>query len=216
MRNKFNSWIIAGLVLIFLSLGLTCFNLYDDYRAGQAMPDLGIETQSRSDFDMAFNSNPGEISIPDYILNPDMDMPVLNQDGHDYVGVLEIPSQDLKLSVISTLDYVNLKIAPCLYTGNIYQHNAIIGAHNYNSHFGKLKYLSSGDKIKFTDVDGNLFEYNIAGVGVLDKYAPDELDALSDTYDLILFTCTYGGKSRVVVKCNLINQIDWTDYVARI
>ena len=37
-------------------------------------------------------SNISEIEYPDYILNPEMEMPVKEIDGIDYIGTLKIPS----------------------------------------------------------------------------------------------------------------------------
>ena len=75
----------------------------------------------------------------------------------------------------------------------------MIAAHNYSSHFGRLKNLSQGDEVTFTDVDGNVFSYVVAALETLSPYAVEEMT--SGGWDLTLFTCTIGGKSRVTVRC---------------
>ena len=54
----------------------------------------------------------------------------------------------------------------------------------------------------FTDADGNVHCYAVAAVDVLDPTAVEEMTA--GEFDLTLFTCTYGGKSRVTVFCDRI------------
>lgn len=49
------------------------------------------------------------------------------------------------------------------------------------------------------DMDGVRSDYQVASVEVLAPTAVEEMT--SGTYDLTLFTCTYGGRSRVAVRC---------------
>ena len=76
----------------------------------------------------------------------------------------------------------------------------VIMAHNYRSHFGYLKKLSEGSRITFSDMDGAIWEYEVVAFDVLPADAVEEMTA--GEYDLTLFTCTYGGGSRVTVYCN--------------
>ena len=85
--------------------------------------------------------------------------------GRDYIGVLSIPSLELELPVISQWDYPALKVAPCRYSGSLYQDNLIICAHNYASHFGKLKELQPGDIVLFTDMDEHVVTFQVVGAG---------------------------------------------------
>ena len=71
----------------------------------------------------------------------------------------------------------------------------MIAAHNYRTHFGLLESLAPGAQVKFTDVEGNVFSYEIAEIVILEPTAIEEL--LSDEWNLTLFTCTYGGQARV-------------------
>lgn len=80
-------------------------------------------------------------TLPESLPDVRREMPVKTINGRDYIGVLSIPSLELELPVISQWDYPALKVAPCRYSGSLYQDNLIICAHNYASHFGKLKEL---------------------------------------------------------------------------
>lgn len=211
--------IVAGLLLIAAALLLTGYNIWDNFRAGRAadealsqlvplIEDDPVPTQGRmssetSTPDIGSSEAPSdEIEYPDYVLNPNMDMPVKQIDGNDYIGIISIPAIDRELPVFSEWDYTNLKTAPCRYTGTAYLGNMVICAHNYDIHFGSLKYLSYGDTITFTDMDGNVFTYEVIEIETLDPYAVEEMT--TGEWDLTLFTCTVGGATRVTVRCERV------------
>ena len=77
----------------------------------------------------------------------------------------------------------------------------IILAHNYKAHFGYLYKLDRGDMVEFVDMDNNHFIYKVEEVEKINGDKMKEL--LSGDWDLTLFTCTLGGKSRVVVRCKI-------------
>jgi sortase A len=147
---------------------------------------------------------PEEVEIPDYQLDPQREMPVEIINGKSYIGVLSIPALGLELPVIQKWSYPNLRVAPCRYTGSVYTDNLVIAAHNYISHFGNLKRLQPGDSVTFTDMEGNKFLYEVA---VLETLSPNAVKEMSSgAWDLSLFTCTIGGKLRVTVRCELIDE----------
>ena len=74
----------------------------------------------------------------------------------------------------------------------------IICAHNYVTHFGRLRNLLPGDQVIFTDIDGDEFYYTVAEMDTLPGTAVEEME--SGDWDLTLFTCTMGGQSRVTVR----------------
>ena len=127
-------------------------------------------------------------------------MPVVMLDGYEYVGYVEIPVLGLKLPVMSEWDYNRLKLAPCRQFGSSRTDDLVIAAHNYESHFGHLKDLSAGDTVTFTDMEGIVNNYCVEKIETLN---PNEVDAVQNSgYDLVLYTCTKGGKTRVTVFCN--------------
>jgi len=120
------------------------------------------------------------------------------------VGVLELPALSLKLPVLSSWSAENGKVAPCRYSGSVYQGDLIICAHNYSSHFGNLDRLETGDSVTFTDMDGNLYSYRVAQSQVLEG---TDVDVIRDgDWDLTLFTCTPGGKNRYCLRCTRIEE----------
>lgn len=201
----------GGLLLIAAALLLTVYNLWDEHRAGTAVTQVMEQLQKQTPDSMLVQTpsspaGPGESEIPDYILNPDMEMPTMDIDGNRYIGTLDIQALNLSLPVMSEWSYPKLKIAPCRYVGTAYQGNFVIAAHNYRTHFGSLGNLSAGDRVTFTDVDGNIFSYDVVEVQILNPAAIEEM--VSDDWDLSLFTCTLGGKTRLTVRCDKIETGD--------
>lgn len=188
---------LAGLLLIAAALFLGGYSLWDEWRAAVSAEQILLQMPEpempKPDI------HPEELEIPDYILNPDMEMPTVEIDGNTYIGTLELPTLELSLPVMSSWGDSKLKIAPCRYEGSAYTNNLVIAGHNYRKHFSKLQALSAGDPVTFTDVDGNCFCYRVAEVEVLQATAIQEM--VESGWDLTLFTCTYGGQTRLTIRC---------------
>jgi len=199
MKGKGNGLIRLGLLLLVAALLLTAYNLGDAWRAAWAAQQAASRLEELTPSGAL---HPGELEIPDYVLNPEMEMPVQEIDGVEYIGTLRIPALDLDLPVISQWSYPRLKKAPCRYQGSAYLDDLVIAAHNYQSHFGNLKKLLPGDAVRFTDVVGNVFYYEVVE---LETLAPGDLEEMeAGDWDLTLFTCTVGGASRVTIRCQRV------------
>ncbi len=206
MNRKINTFTMIGLLLLSAALCLTLYNLSDDMRAEEAAEAVMEELREAISYSTEQGLSNGILAVeskdfPDYVLNPEMEMPAQTIDGTDYIGILEIPVLNVVLPVLSDWSYPKLRMAPCRYTGSAYLNNMVIAAHNYESHFGRIKNLSQGDEVQFTDIDGNLFKYEVMEVEIL---SPDSTAEMTGGgWDLTLFTCTIGGQSRVTVRCAL-------------
>lgn len=132
------------------------------------------------------------------------EMPVVEIDGQSYIGFVSIPALGLELPIMADWSYEKLQTAPCRYTGDMYTDDLVIMAHNYEKHFGKLDDLRAGDIITVTDMDAVMVDYEVIALDVLAPEAIEEMTA--GEYDLTLFTCTYGGKSRVTLRCDRITK----------
>lgn len=202
-RGKCLIWL--GLLLMAAALCLTGYNVWDAFRAEKSVRQTADRLEaliSPAPEPQPENTPPEEILYPDYVLNPQMDMPEENVDGVDYIGTLGIPVLGLELPIISRWSYPSLKLAPCRYTGSAYLDDLVIAAHNYASHFGRLKELAPGDEVTFTDMAGNVFRYEVAESETLMPAAIQEMTGSG--CDLTLFTCTVGGKSRFTVRCDRV------------
>lgn len=200
MRKMGAVCILLGTALILGALSLFLWNQLESKQAGDAarnvLPQI-IEKISQPD-------PTGPVEEPSYPDPYDPAMTEMEIDGYGYVGYLSIPALELELPVMAQWDDSRLKIAPCRYSGSTKTDNLVICAHNYVQHFGPLKGLSVGDTVIFTDMDGVVWKYQVQVVDILSANAVEEME--SGEYDLTLFTCTYGGASRVTVRCDQVNK----------
>ena len=199
MRKICGTLLMAlGILLVLAAAGMTANHFRVQTRAGEKAQEaltaleMSVAVDNRTDSALP--------QRPHYQLNPDMGMPEKTVNGVAYIGMLEIPSLDLCLPVISSTNNSYLQIAPCRFSGSAYLNNLVIGAHNYPGHFGRLDTLSYGDSVVFTDMDGNVFVYVVADVEILQ---PDQSELLcAGEWPLSLYTCTVGGRTRLTVRCD--------------
>ena len=203
MKNKKGTGLIAiGIVLIFSAAGIMVYNHIEENFAKEASASAASFLEQKIEIkpEREFYENAAEAVIPDYILNPEMDMPTEEIDGTEYIGMLSIPKIGLQLPIINEWSYPNLKIAPCRYSGSAYLDNMVIAGHNFKSHFKNLEDLSAEDEIIFTDIDGNEFIYYVSAKEVLPPTAIEEMTG--GEWDLTLFTCNASGTYRIAVRCD--------------
>ena len=186
-----------GLVLLLCAGGLLAYNQWDDRRAGEESEAAAIalveEIQS------------GEVEIQKVVEEapegPSAELlQVAELDGSRYMGVLTIPKLERILPVQSDWSLPKLKKSPCRYSGSLTGGELVICAHNYRKHFGGLATLSLGDSVVFTDLEGNQTFYEVREIYTV---AATDIDGMVNSgYDLSLFTCNYGGKARITVRCS--------------
>jgi sortase A len=206
--------IVLGLLLLAAASGLMIYNKYDSDRAAKSsreavaaleeiiyapkpspLPSEPEKSENRDpESESKLNSESPTLETP----VPEMASKQL--EGKAYAGVLEIPDLGLILPILFDYNYEDLRKSPCIYTGSLYTGDLVICAHNYDSHFGRLKDLSEGAVVKFTDVNGQEWNYEVLLVEQLAPTAIEKMVTKGD-WDLSLFTCTKGGQARVTVRC---------------
>ena len=194
---------LLGSALLLCALGLAGYNVLTEKKA-EAASSAAVEEileampEELSPSEPTANENQ-ELVIPKHILDPVREMPVINVQGWEYIGVLEIPALGLSLPIMSEWSYTGLYYAPCRFDGSAYTDDLVIIGHNYNCHFGYLKDLPDGSTVIFTDVEGTRFEYESVLRETLSPNAGEEL--CSGDWPLSIATCTVGGQARVVLRC---------------
>lgn len=193
MKKKKNKkgivFLCLGVSLLLIAGVLYLNNLIQDNNAGQKAEELLEKIESHTN---------------DVVI--ENELPVLNIDGEKFCGKIIVESLGIELPVFNEWSYSLLREAPCRYTGGIETNDMIIAAHNYNSHFGRLKNLLSGDVIKFIDAYGIEHKFAVKEIIKLDGIAVSDMK--DGKWDFTLFTCTKGGEYRVTVRCERINNID--------
>lgn len=204
MKAKFGTiCMIFGAALLLGALSLFVYNSHEDSMAGESvdvlLPQLIEEIETRAE------TSPRPLSaaeeIPEALLTAeDVAMTEVEIDGYGYIGYLSVPEFSLELPVMGDWDYDRLKIAPCRYSGSTKSDDLVIMAHNYRRHFSPLSAITEGVPVVFTDMDGAISTYEVVAIDFLSPDAVEEMTA--GEYDLILFTCTYGGSSRLTICCD--------------
>lgn len=186
IRNKL--MMAIGILCILCAGALIVYNNMEDLRAGK---EAGIVLQSVA------AQLPKEPIEPQKELSGEM--PAVDVDGHSYIGKVSIPALNLTLPIQRDWTKQNLRMSPCRYKGSVYDNDLIVAGHNYTRHFGLLKNLENGDAVIVTDMNGKEFYYEVSSIEIIDTY---DVEAMEEgDWDLTLFTCTIGGKSRVTVRC---------------
>lgn len=212
MRNKIGTLcMILGAALVFGALFLFIHNQQENDQAKAASLELMTQLVAKIEVENAANSPEDNdafllegLEIPEQLQDPEsFVMPEVVINSYAYIGYLSIPDLGLELPIMADWDYTRLQIAPCRYTGTVKGENLVLMAHNYASHFGYISSLTPGADVYFTNMDGKTTQYEVVALDVLAPTAVEEMTA--GVFDLTLFTCTYGGQSRVTVYCDMAN-----------
>lgn len=201
MRRRIGAaLLIFGALLLLASGGAALLHARQDEQAGrtarqavtalQQLIESPAETQETVGAPFSASPAPQETAKP----------AAVELDGESYIGVLCIPSLGLELPVMEDWSYARLRIAPCRQFGSAAGGDLVIAAHNYKTHFGRLKELQEGDGITFTDLSGAEYAYRVDRV---ENVQPQDVAAVTESgAALTLYTCTPGGKTRVAVYCS--------------
>ena len=208
-------FVLTGAVLILSALLLLLYNRQEDAHAGQEAENLLSDVQAviqEKTIPLSLREEePGETEAPEETGGTEAaeetdgpTMTVVEINGYEYVGYLAIEKLGITLPVMSDWDYARLNVAPCRHFGSTKTDDLVIAAHNFKTHFGRLKELEAGDAVTFTDMDGLVISYTVASLATI---APPQVDAVVDSgHDLVLYTCTPGGQTRVCVFCDRVEE----------
>ncbi len=192
--------ITVGAVLLVAALALLAYNQWDSWRASRDVEEAE-EALAEAKEELHIIQDPFE--------EHDSTMATIEVDGWEYIGNLTITRFGLDLPVMSEWSYAGMRIAPGRYEGSVWDNDMVICGHNYERHFGNLRYLEEGDSVVFTDVQDNVFEYEVKEVEILAPTAVEQM--ITGDWDLTLFTCTIGGRTRVAVRCMLSDETETSD-----
>ena len=223
--------ITVGLALIVAAIGLVLYNKWDSDRAGRESEEIADLLESIIIYDPAplpTMENGQQVALPD----PADTQPVVAEDPEEgeevpgetdadtppmatvwieewrYIGVLELPTLNLKLPVLNRWSYAKLNVAPCRYYGSVYRNNMVICGHNYATHFSPVRSIALGADVYFTDVTGTRFHYVVSSTETVQPMAVEDMIKSGGDWDLTLFTCNIGGATRFACRCKLVEVIE--------
>ena len=202
-----NIFLIAGSAVILAGIILFAINRYEDNNAANLSHTLTDAAKEMITHDTD-DPDSGDLTVPE----PDggspdagttSDLKVVGVNGYPCCGILTVPKIELEMVVFDTWNNDYLKKSLCRYQGSVNTDDLIIAGHNYKSSFGKLKKLTVGDVLYFTDMDGTTIEYVVKDIEVVGGTEISRM--ISGDWDLTLYTCTYGGRDRLTVRCDRNN-----------
>lgn len=199
MRRKARGIFLIVLGLVLSVSAAVIFAMYERQAAiagenAEIMLDNLTETIQRreeeSHYDPAQREEPVE------------NLPQVDLGGYAMIGIIRVPALGLELPLQNEWSYDLLQISPCRYSGSVQGGDLILLGHDYERHFGPLKKIGVGDTVELCDVNAAVYTYRVVATEILQK---TELERLTSTdYDLTIFTCTNGGYSRFVVRCERV------------
>ena len=182
-----SKWILtAGILLLAISLCLLVLPQVMHYYGARHAAD----TVARI-----------EAALPNRIAGaPDsyrvMQMPTLEVDGEDYIGLLEISAHSVILPIGNDWQAAQLYRHPCRFDGTAYDGSLIIGGGSRQ--MACLKQMQNGDKVTVTDMHGAIFTYTVTRIRRADRA---DGDTLRSTAALTLFARDANNMDYVIVEC---------------
>jgi sortase A len=192
--------VVLGAIFLAAAICFAGINIRDNYLAERAALDISEALMDAITVNANRERQAGVTSAE--LLSGD---PVVTVGHAGYIGLLEIPALGLTLPVRADWSYDQLRESPCRFSGSCQDNNLVICAHNYPSHFGKLLDVDIGVDIYLTTADSRIHHYIVENREIL---PPTDVEGMisreQGEWNLTLFTCTIGGRTRCAVRCQQI------------
>ena len=189
MRKSSRFFLIAGCLLIIGSFGLLAASRI---HAEQARRENAAVVEQ-----IAAIIPERSAGVMDTYLH--MEMPALQINGQDYIGIVEIPSFGLTLPVYSSWDAEKVSSFPCRFWGTVYDGSLIIGGADQSGQFDCFDRIQDGSTVTVTDMTGGEYVYTVARV---DRSKSAQADVLmDDSMDLTLFVRDAYNLNYIIVRC---------------
>ena len=189
MRKTSRFFLIAGCLLILGSLGLLATSRI---RAEWART-YSAEVVS------CIESIIPERTAGDMDAYLSMEMPVLQIDGQDFVGIVEIPSFGLALPIYSSWDAGKVTSFPCRFWGTVYDGSLVVGGADQAGQFDCFDRIQDGSTVTVTDMTGG---ESVSTVARVDRSKSAQADVLMDySMDLTLFVRDAYNLNYILVRC---------------
>lgn len=191
MKKAFHVLQAAGILLICASLGLLLYTHLHADSARTAAKELAGKIEASLPERSA--------GLPDSYTSSQM--PILQIDGQDFVGLIQAPDYGCKLPVYDRWDTGKLQDYPCRFTGSVYDSSLIIGGSGQTGQFDFFSRLDIGERITVTDMLGAEFCYRVARVDRADHAEAERL--INEEFDLTLFARSPYALEYMIVRCTL-------------
>ena len=171
--------VVAALASVLILLAANSNNIVIDVSSATSKIESVLPPRSEGTAEKRYNS----------------EMPVMNIDGNDFIGLIEVPERNVKLPVYSKWNEKAVRIVPCRYSGSIYDLNLIIGGTEMNGGFEFLTSLEKGETVTFTEMTGKEYTFKVDSVFHRDDFE------INNEGDLILFSYMNDVSKYIFIKC---------------
>lgn len=130
----------------------------------------------------------------------DNTMATLSVDGTDFVGILEFPQFNSVLPVCA--EWGSPEKHPCRFSGSVYDRTMQIGGTSQKGQYNFYRDVSVGDRVFFTDMEGNRFSYTVTDIRY-EKNADQSTLQRKDA-DLTLFIKNVYAFEYILIYCDVL------------
>lgn len=187
--KKRNIPLMLGIVLLVGAMGLVLFSQVQGDLASRRAQSLVTEIEA-----LLPEKTKG---IPED--RADRSMPVLQVEGMDFSGILEVPAFGVALPIYSQWDTGKLSSFPCRYFGNVYDGSLIVGGSDRKGQFDFCGRIDIGNAVVVTDMTGAQYIYTVHTVERSKKADADTLVAEGNS--LTLFMKDAYAMEYIIVRC---------------
>lgn len=180
---------IAGIGLIVLAVGTMLLS-------GGLQKHWASEARQTAEILYSYLP-PVQNGIPEERTNPAM--PVLEIDGNNYAGILEIPAYNTFLPIGGQWDRMKILRYPCIYAGSIFEDNLILGGSDAAGQLDFMKKISNGERIWITDMTGIRMCYEVSSIERTPDVSADHLTGKEE--DFVIFARNTYAFDYTVIRC---------------
>lgn len=127
----------------------------------------------------------------------DEEMPRLELNGRDYIGLIELPEYGVSLPVAADWDTGLFPFRPACYSGTLYSGTLIIGGSGGEDCFAFISQLDAGECMMFTDARGVRYAFTVSRITHHAALGAAELNDPESS--LLLFAKT--GRTYLLAHC---------------
>lgn len=184
-----NGLLVCGLLLVLCAMGIFLYMQITQNKASRQM-EIYVER---------LQENMPEVREAYLEERNDTVMPIVEVEGQNFVGILEIPLYGIRLPVGGSWEKENIAKYPSRYWGSLYNSSLIIGGNDWKGQLDFLEEISIGDVVCVTDMTGARYSYTVSWVEktkeVFSEYLEDE------NVSLTMFARNQYGFDYTVVRC---------------
>lgn len=131
----------------------------------------------------------------------DTTMPMLDIDGTDFVGIIEVPLYERTLPICGKWNSSQVADYPCRYMGSMYDGSLIVGGSDNEGQFDFATQISVYDNVFVTDTTGLRYKYEVSEIKRTKDVSTENLDGM-DAH-LVLFARNTYSLDYTVICCKM-------------